>query len=151
MDKEPAGEIELRVLDVQTGKSSVVPESRGKFAPFWADQSTLVAGTQDSSQLLTFDFKTGRWSQLASGNFVNWFISPDGRYLDCVTGGLEPLGLRIGISDGKTQRVTPIKGLRRVLDPYNYLPQLNVAPEGSLLFTRDIGTQEIYALDVKWP
>jgi hypothetical protein len=28
---------------------------------------------------------------------------------------------------------------------------LGVAPDGSALITRDIGVQEIYALDVKWP
>lgn len=26
-----------------------------------------------------------------------------------------------------------------------------IAPDGSVLVTRDIGTQEIYAVDVKWP
>jgi hypothetical protein len=29
--------------------------------------------------------------------------------------------------------------------------QINVAPDGSPVFTRDIGSQEIYALTVKWP
>jgi hypothetical protein len=28
---------------------------------------------------------------------------------------------------------------------------ISFAPDGSPLFTRDIGTQEIYALTVKWP
>jgi len=28
--------------------------------------------------------------------------------------------------------------------------QIIVAPDGSAVFTRDIGTQEIYALTVKW-
>jgi hypothetical protein len=29
--------------------------------------------------------------------------------------------------------------------------QVSVAPDGSPVFTRDVGTQEIYALNVKWP
>jgi len=29
--------------------------------------------------------------------------------------------------------------------------QISVAPDGSPVFTRDIGTQEIYTLTVKWP
>jgi hypothetical protein len=29
--------------------------------------------------------------------------------------------------------------------------QISVAPDGSAVFTRDIGTQEIYALTMKWP
>ena len=150
-DKESPADYELRVVGVETGAISVVPQSRGRIGPFWADQNTLVAAARDNSRFLTFDFRTGRWSQLASGNFVNWFISPDGKYLDCVTGGAEPMALRIRIADGKVQPVTTIRGLRRVLDPYSSLTQVNVAPDGSLLFTRDIGTQEIYALDMKWP
>jgi len=29
--------------------------------------------------------------------------------------------------------------------------EISVDPDGSAVFTRDIGTQEIYALAVKWP
>lgn len=29
--------------------------------------------------------------------------------------------------------------------------QVGVAPDGSPVFTRDTGTQEIYGLSVKWP
>jgi len=29
--------------------------------------------------------------------------------------------------------------------------QINAAPDGSPVFTRDIGTQQIYALSVRWP
>ena len=46
--------------------------------------------------------------------------------------------------------VASLKGLRRVVD-VNVGTEINVAPDGSALFTRDVGTQEIYALDVKWP
>jgi len=28
---------------------------------------------------------------------------------------------------------------------------VGVTPDGSVLVTRDVGTQEIYALSVKWP
>ncbi len=29
--------------------------------------------------------------------------------------------------------------------------QINVAPDGSPIFTRDTGYQEIYALNIRWP
>jgi hypothetical protein len=29
--------------------------------------------------------------------------------------------------------------------------QISVAPDGSPIFTRDVGIQEIYALTLKWP
>ena len=48
------------------------------------------------------------------------------------------------------ETITGLKNLRVVDDPYTS-SQVSVAPDGSPLFTRDIGTQEIYALSVKWP
>jgi hypothetical protein len=44
-----------------------------------------------------------------------------------------------------------LKDLRRVVDPIEGQTQLTVDPDGSAAFARDIGTQEIYALTVKWP
>jgi hypothetical protein len=43
-----------------------------------------------------------------------------------------------------------IKGLRRVVDEY-FGTLMDVAPDGAVLLMRDLGTEEIYALSVKWP
>jgi len=43
-----------------------------------------------------------------------------------------------------------LKDLRRALGPDGNT-QISVAPDGSAIFTRDVGTQEIYALSLKWP
>jgi hypothetical protein len=47
--------------------------------------------------------------------------------------------------------ITSLTGLRRVVDAVEQGTNIGVAPDGSPVFTRDIGTQEIYALNVKWP
>jgi hypothetical protein len=56
--------------------------------------------------------------------------------------------MRVRFADRKTEVVASLKGLRRVADPNGWV---GVTPDGSLLLTREIGTQEIYALNVKWP
>ena len=53
------------------------------------------------------------------------------------------------VSDGYAETVMEIKGLRRVVDQFAGT-SLSVAPDGSILLTRDEGSQEIYALRVKW-
>jgi eukaryotic-like serine/threonine-protein kinase len=141
---------ELRIADLQSGTISEVPESQGKCCAYWINQHTLVAATEDNAKFLILDLTTHKWSELASGQFVNWFISPDRTSLYCTTGGPEPLALRIRFSDHKVETIASLKGLRRVVD-VNAGTEINVAPDGSALFTRDVGTQEIYALDVKWP
>ena len=54
------------------------------------------------------------------------------------------------LADRQTETVMEINGLRRVMD--NYVGNnLGVAPDGSVLLMRDLGSEEIYALSVKWP
>ena len=77
-------------------------------------------------------------------------VSPDRQYIYFATGGAEPAVQRLRFSDGQVETITSLKHLRRVVDS-RAGTTLSVAPDGSPVFTRDIGTQEIYALNVKWP
>ena len=58
--------------------------------------------------------------------------------------------LRVRLADRKVETITRLKGLLRATGPGGNT-EISVAPDGSPVFTRDIGTQEIYALTVKWP
>jgi len=66
------------------------------------------------------------------------------------TGGAEPQALRVRLSDRKVEVITNLKELPRATGPDGNT-QISVALDGSAVFTRDIGSQEIYALTVKWP
>ena len=59
--------------------------------------------------------------------------------------------MRARFADHKIEEIASLKDLRRVVDSVDQGTQMSVAPDGSPIFTRDIGTQEIYALMVKWP
>ncbi len=110
-----------------------------------------MAATGDIGNLLLFDFKSQKWSELAKGTFVNWEWSRDAKYVYCVDSGPgEPRALRIRVADKHPEVITGLKNIRRV-DDSSLGFWAGVAPDGSLLLPRDIGTQEIYALKVKWP
>jgi tricorn protease-like protein len=145
---------ELELLDLQTGKCSVVPGSQGLVGGQWVSEETLVAAPEDLTKLMMFDVKTTRWSELVSGRWpeaiINWAHSPDNRYVLYTTGGTEPKAMRIRLADHKVETITSLKDLHRALGPEGNT-QISVAPDGSPVFTRDIGTREIYALTVKWP
>ena len=145
----PAGG--LQVFDERTGKISVVPSSQGMEGAMWISQDALVAATQDQKHFRIFDFKTEKWSDLIAGNFVNWNTSLDHKYFYFTTGGAEPTAQRLRFADRQIETITSLKDLRRVVDWAEFGTQINVAPDGSPVFTRDIGTQEIYALSVRWP
>jgi Tol biopolymer transport system component len=144
----------LETFDLRTGKLSIVPSSQGMFGVMWITQDSIIAAThdltKDLTKFVTFDFKTQKWSDLIAGNFVNWNLSPDGKYFYFTTGGALPKVQRLRFADRKIETIASLKDLRRVVDTLEGT-QVNVAPDGSPVFTRDIGTQEIYALNVRWP
>jgi hypothetical protein len=135
---------------LRSGTSSALPDAKNLLGAQWLTQDTLAAAPLDTSRLMVFDFRTQKWSELVSGAVVNWARSPDLKYLYFTTGGSEPKAQRIRLADRKVETIASLKNLRRVVDWAEYT-QISVAPDGSAVFTRDIGTQEIYALSVRWP
>jgi hypothetical protein len=98
--------------------------------------------------------KTQTWSDLVPsslpGRLVNWSHSPDYKYLYYTTGGEEPKAMRVRLADRKIESIASLKDLPRAIGPDGNT-QVSVAPDGSPIFTRDIGTQEIYGLTVRRP
>ena len=79
-------------------------------------QDNLVAVNEGGTKLLTFDFKTQKWSNLVAGNIVDWNMSPDRQYFYFATGGAEPAVQRLRFSDRQVETIASLKGLRRVVD-----------------------------------
>jgi Tol biopolymer transport system component/DNA-binding winged helix-turn-helix (wHTH) protein len=145
---------EMQFLDLRTGKRSLVPESQDLFGGQWVNENTVVAAPTNTAKLEIFDVRTQKWSDLVPGKLpgtvVNWAHSPDYEHVYYTTGGAEPKAMRVRLSDHKIENIANLKDLRRALGPDGNT-QISVAPDGSAIFTRDIGTQEIYALTLKWP
>jgi DNA-binding winged helix-turn-helix (wHTH) protein/Tol biopolymer transport system component len=140
---------EIHILDLKSGKISVIPQSRGKSSPAWVAQDTLVATADDGSKVLRYEFKTQAWSDLAAGPYSGC-TSTDDKYVYCTTmEPARPAAVRIRVADGQVEPLADLSGLNRVVTYGSR--ELNLTPNGGLLFTRDIGTQEIYALTVRWP
>jgi serine/threonine protein kinase len=144
--------MQLATLDIESGKLSVIPGSRSKFGAYWPTQQIIVAGGEQD-KLYSFDTTNQKWSVLADGPISNWTVSPDSRYLYFVREMPEnPQAMRVRLADRKIEVVASLKGLRRVSDSsIGGASWVGVSSDGSLLLTRDTGTQEIYALNLKWP
>jgi hypothetical protein len=118
----------------------------------------LVAPTLKPGEegFVTFDFKTQKWSLLVKGLFQHWMTSVDGEYLYLMTGGDDPKIQRVRLSNGTLDTVASLKSSRPLVDEDTYMwlgmvtEWLGVATDGSPVLTRDIGTQEIYDLSVRW-
>jgi serine/threonine protein kinase/Tol biopolymer transport system component len=142
------------IYDLRTGNRSFVPETDEFTGVQWVGEDLLVAASKDRTKLVVFDLKTQKWSDLVPGpipgGVVNWAHAPDFKYMCYTTGGAEPQVLRVRLADHKVETISSLKGLSRATFGGGQT-QISVAPDGSAVFTRDIGTQEIYALTVEWP
>lgn len=151
----PASFKGLRTVDLQSGKTQDIPNSSMKGGTGWPSNDMLVSFAFDGrgGHFETYDFKTRKWSILVgelSGTNYHWMVSPDAKYLYYMTGSDEPRVMRVRFSDRKVETITSLKNFRSLEDEKSG-SWLGVAPDGSPLLTRDIGTQEIYDLSVRWP
>jgi eukaryotic-like serine/threonine-protein kinase len=139
----------LRVFDLNTHHVSTLPGSRGLFSPRWSpDGRYIVAMPSDSLRLMLFDFQTQKWSELAQERaaFPNW--SSDGQYVYFLRWLDKPAVLRVRITDRKLEQVSDLQDLPTT---GNIGPWLGLAPDDSLVLLKDMGTQDVYALDWEQP
>lgn len=140
----------IRFVDPKTLTTTAVPASDNMINPLLSpDGRYIVATNLDGDRLLLFDFADQKWSELAktSIGFLLWSSDSKFVYFD---NGFNPdqAVFRVQVSDRKIDQVANLKDFRRVVIPWN--TWFGLTPEGSPLVMRDIGTQEVYALDLDY-
>jgi len=146
-EMSPLGDTVIHVLDLQTKKMSILPGSQNLFSPRWSPDGRYVAAIPVTPQdrIVLYDVETNRWSDLAKVivGSPNW--STDSKYVYFDTQGRGGGLNRVRLSDHKLQRFTSLDQVR--LAPVWWT---GVSPDGSPLILRDVGTEEIYALDLQF-
>jgi len=98
------------------------------------------------------ELSSGKWRELTSGKFLqypNWTR-------DCKSVYLEDLGSdgpeldRISVPDGRKERVVSLRNVPRVVMSSNQ-PWNGLARDNSPLIMRDVGSQELYSLELQLP
>lgn len=140
----------IHMLDLETHKVTDVPDSNGYFSPRWSpDGRYLAALSLDSSRLALFDYATGKWEELAKGNFFAFPCwSRDHRHVYYIQGTVNPAVMRVRVTDRKTEQVADLKDVR--LTGF-YSLSLSLTPDDQPILTRDNGSQEIFALNWQAP
>jgi len=141
-------------FDLQTRKFTTLAGSEGTLGPRWSpDGRYIFAFSADTKRVLLLEVGTGKWSQLATGTaleYPNW--SSDGKYAYFEDIGPDgPEIDRVPIATRKKERVALLKGISRVAMPESGAPWNGVAPDGSPLIMRDVGSRELYSLELQLP
>lgn len=117
------------------------------------DGRILSSFTLDAHKLLLFDFTTGKWSELTTGKSLQYpNLSPDGKYIYFEDIGESGPELdRVNLTDRKREHVLGLKDIPRVFMPESQSPWNGLDLDGSPLIMRNLGIDEIYALDLEFP
>jgi serine/threonine protein kinase/dipeptidyl aminopeptidase/acylaminoacyl peptidase len=147
-EAEKKGSFSIRLMDLKTREITTVAGSEGLYSPRWSPDGRYIAALRAGPEtLMLFDFSTPKWVQLEQivVGFPNW--SRDSKYIYFDSQGEDRAFYRLRISDHKLQRLVSLKDLRLT----GALGWTGLAPDDSPLVLRDVGTQEIYALDWEAP
>jgi hypothetical protein len=111
-----------------------------------ASTSQLFA---EQHELLLFDMTKQSWAKLADsivGDDLNW--SHDSRYLYSNRSiGNKPQIVRVALRGGNAENVANLESLSKLTGMLG--DGLCIAPDKSIIVTREINSSEIYALDWK--
>jgi Tol biopolymer transport system component len=143
---------EVKIFDLKTGQLSTLPDSKGVILPVISpDGRYLASGTADGKKLKLYDFSTQAWQEFAlqiGVGVIEWSV--DSRYVYFDNGlSTDPAIYRLRLADHKLEQVASLKNFRRVV--WGNLPWFGLTPNGDPLVMRDIGSQEVYALDFEEP
>ncbi len=137
----------ISVVDIATRKVTDLPGAENLFSPRVSpDGKTIVGITTDSENLMLFDVAKQRWTEAVHMpvGYPTW--SHDGQYLyfGTVLSG-DPGYYRMRMSDHKVERMVSLSGIRRYWGELG--EWIGLAPDDSLLLSRDASDQEVYAID----
>ena len=141
-------------MDLRTKRVSALPGSSGFYSSHWSPDGRFIAAlTGDSFALTIFDFTTQEWTEAFPSQVSFETFSHDGKYIYFLNNpapDLKPRVLRLRMSDRKIEEVVDLQKAGPLLNGRGST-WFGLAPDDSPLVTRDISTQEIYALEMDWP
>jgi serine/threonine protein kinase/Tol biopolymer transport system component len=139
------------VYDMGKRSSTKIPGSDGFSSPRWSpDGQSVVALAADTRKLMLYRFPAGKWEELGSGFDMGWEAwSHDSKYVYVEVYSQPSRIVRFRIADHKMEPVVTLKGFRGASYPFSgYDAPFTLTPDDRVLTMRDIGTQDIYALDL---
>jgi eukaryotic-like serine/threonine-protein kinase len=138
----------LFVFDLKSHQATALPDSAHLFSPRWSpDGRNILAMTSDYDKLVLFDVAARKWSDLfnRTSSYPNWSNDSKCVYFNNSFAPNLPF-YRVCLRDRKPEPIVNIGDYGR-LAIGRFGGWTGLAPDDSLLALRDIGLQEIFALE----
>ncbi|HEV2247853.1 MAG TPA: protein kinase, partial [Terriglobia bacterium] len=140
-------------MNLTTGKTRKLPGSDGLFGARQSpDGRYVVCETTDDKNLMLFDFRNQKWSELtdlAQQAWPEW--SHDNQYVVFLGTSAkgEPAIYRVRVSTRKVEEIVSLKDFRQ--PPGLLGAWAGLALDDSPLLVKDTGTQDVVSMDLKAP
>lgn len=142
----------IHELDLKTRSVVTLPESDGLWSPRWSpDGKFLVAESLDSRSLMTFEFKSRKWTKLVSVSeqigYTSW--SSDSRFVYYTSQAKAASTIfRVGVTRRRPELVVSPTGLD---EAHSLGRWFALAPDDAPLLLRDTSIREIFSLTLQLP
>jgi eukaryotic-like serine/threonine-protein kinase len=141
-------------FDLQTRKITTLPGSEGMLGPRWSPDGRYISTfSADTRKVMLLELSTEKWSELATGTvlqYPNWSLDSKYAYFEDL-GADGPEIDRVSVVTRRKERIAALKGISRVSMLESGVPWNGVAPDGSPLIMRDVGSRELYSLELQLP
>ena len=149
---QSASERDLRILDLETQKSTVVPGSQGMWSHRWSPDGKYLVALSHSApgKLMLYNFAGNAWEELATGEGMGWQSwSRDSKFVYTQDG--DSL-VRISISSRTKETIASLQGFRSTAYLMDMWDQgwYGLAPDGRPITTRNAGLSDLYAFDLEY-
>jgi Tol biopolymer transport system component len=144
---QEVGTCAIHKIDITTGQEYTVPGSEGLGTARWSPNGRFIAALNPvRHEVMVFDLVTQQWRKLVdgvNGNDLSW--SSNSKYLYASRpAGNQPEILRISLKDSKTETAVDLRSFTAQMGHIN--TWFALAPDGSIIFSREMTGNEIYAL-----
>lgn len=138
----------IRRLEVATGNTDLLPDSRGFRTARWSPDGKYIAALRPANEeLMLFNVSSGRWTKLANsvnGDNINWSSDSRSIYVDNPHGE-HPTVERIRIPDGHRTAVASLASLQNIFGTLG--TWVGLAPDDSPILFHSFGSSEIYSVE----
>ena len=138
----------LRILDLASHQVTAVPGSIGRWSPRWSpDGRYLATLSWTAPTLRVFDMETQVWSALPVKGVVDFpCFSRDSQSIYFMRFGVDQGVFRIRLKGGEPEKIWDLKDWH-LGGWYGF--SMSLDPTDAPLLSRDIGSQDIYALTLE--
>jgi len=139
---------DLRIVDVASNQVTPIPGSKGLFAPIWSPDGRYIAAMAwEGPQLRIFDVKTQKWRGLPTNGLALFpTFSRDSQYIYFLRSGSDQGIFRIDVNRVNLEKFADMSSFH-FTGFWGY--SITLDPTDAPIVTRDVGTEDIYALTLE--